>query len=211
MTPAHTMVRVNAFVKRLLDLIVAVLGLMLFGPVMLALWMLVRVKLGAPAFFRQTRPGLHGKPFDIIKFRTMTDATEPDGAPLPDALRLTPFGRWLRSTSMDELPELWNLLRGDMSVVGPRPLLVEYLPLYTPEQSRRHDVRPGITGWAQINGRNAVSWRRKLEMDVWYVENQSIALDLKIFVLTFVRVFKRSGVSAEGAVTAHKFTGRDDD
>jgi len=164
-------------------------------------------KLGTPVFFKQIRPGLHGKPFRMIKFRTMTNACDAQGQALPDAGRLTPLGRFLRSSSLDELPELWNVLKGDMSLVGPRPLLMEYLPLYTPEQARRHDVRPGITGWAQVNGRNAIGWDEKFALDVWYVDNHTIWLDLKILFSTVKRVLVRDGISAEGEATMSKFTG----
>ena len=193
--------------KRLLDLTAALLGLIVLALPLLVLVALVRRKLGRPAFFRQTRPGLHGRPFQMVKFRTMTDARGPDGALLPDAERLTPFGRFLRSTSLDELPELWNVLRGDMSLVGPRPLLMEYLPLYTPEQARRHAVRPGITGWAQVNGRNALSWEEKFALDVWYVDHQSLALDISILWRTVRKVLVREGISAAGEATMGKFTG----
>jgi lipopolysaccharide/colanic/teichoic acid biosynthesis glycosyltransferase len=194
-------------VKRLLDVTLAALALLALALPLLVLMYLVRRKLGSPIFFRQVRPGLHGQPFEMIKFRTMTDARGPDGAWLPDAERLTPFGRWLRATSLDELPELWNVLKGDMSLVGPRPLLMEYLPLYTPEQARRHEVRPGITGWAQVNGRNAISWEEKFKLDVWYVDNRSLWLDIKILWLTVKRVWRRDGISAEGEATMPKFTG----
>lgn len=193
--------------KRLFDLAVASLGLMLLAVPLLFLMLLVRTKLGRPVFFHQVRPGLHGKPFKMVKLRTMTDARGPDGALLPDAERLTRFGQFLRSTSLDELPELWNVLKGDMSLVGPRPLLMEYLPLYTPEQARRHEVRPGVTGWAQVNGRNAISWEEKFALDVWYVEHQSFWLDMKILGMTVMRVLKREGVSATGEVTVSKFKG----
>ncbi len=193
--------------KRLFDLTAALLGLAALALPLLALIALVRIKLGRPVFFRQTRPGLHGRPFQMVKLRTMTDARGPDGALLPDADRLTPFGRFLRSTSLDELPELWNVLRGDMSLVGPRPLLMEYLPLYTPEQARRHAVRPGITGWAQVNGRNALSWEEKFALDVWYVDHQSLALDIRILWLTARKVLAREGISAAGEATMGKFTG----
>ena len=193
--------------KRLFDLTAAALGLLLLALPLLVLTLLVRRKLGRPAFFRQVRPGLHGRPFQMVKFRTMTDARGPDGALLPDAERLTPFGRFLRSTSLDELPELWNVLRGDMSLVGPRPLLMEYLPLYTPEQARRHAVRPGITGWAQVNGRNALSWEEKFALDVWYVDHQSLALDISILWRTVRKVLVREGISAAGEATMGKFTG----
>jgi len=194
--------------KRLLDLMGAGLGLFLLLPVILVVAWMIRRYLGGPVLFHQVRPGLRGRPFRMIKFRTMRDAVGLDGQPLPDAERLTPFGRFLRSTSLDELPELWNVLKGDMSLVGPRPLLMEYLPLYTPEQARRHEVRPGITGWAQVNGRNALGWEDKFRLDVWYVDNQSLWLDLKILYLTVKKVLVRDGISAEGEATMSKFTGR---
>ncbi len=181
--------------------------MVLLAPLLLWTAWQVRHRIGASVLFRQTRPGLGGRPFELLKFRTMTNARDADGRDLPDADRLTGFGRWFRATSLDELPELWNVLRGDMSLVGPRPLLMEYLPLYSPEQARRHEVRPGITGWAQVNGRNAISWEEKFRLDVWYVDHQSIWLDLKILFLTIVRVFQRSGISAEGEATMPKFTG----
>lgn len=193
--------------KRLFDFFASLLGLLLLALPLLALIWLVRRKLGSPVFFRQVRPGMNGKPFDMIKFRTMTDERGPDGQLLPDAVRLTPFGRFLRSSSLDELPELWNVLKGDMSLVGPRPLLMEYLPLYSPEQARRHDVRPGVTGWAQINGRNAISWEDKFKLDTWYVDNQSLWLDIKILWLTVKKVLMREGISATGEATMSKFTG----
>lgn len=193
--------------KRLLDFIAALLGLIALALPLLLLIALIRRKLGSPVFFRQTRPGLHGQPFEMVKFRTMTDACGPDGALLPDAERLTPFGRFLRSTSLDELPELWNVLKGDMSLVGPRPLLMEYLPLYSPEQARRHAVRPGVTGWAQVNGRNAISWEEKFALDTWYVDHQSLLLDMKILWLTVKKVLVREGISAAGEATMGKFTG----
>ena len=195
------------FGQRLTDLGVALTALVLLWPVLLCLTVLVRVKLGAPVLFRQIRPGRHGRPFTLYKFRTMTDARNAAGNLLPDARRLTGFGRFLRSTSLDELPELINVLRGEMSLVGPRPLLMEYLPLYSPEQERRHEVRPGITGWAQINGRNALSWEEKFKLDVWYVDNQSLWLDMKIIFLTVWKVFRRDGISAEGEATMPRFTG----
>jgi lipopolysaccharide/colanic/teichoic acid biosynthesis glycosyltransferase len=163
--------------------------------------------MGKPVLFRQTRPGLHGVPFLMIKFRTMRDAVDASGVPLPDAARLTRLGRFLRSSSLDELPELWNVLKGEMSLVGPRPLLMEYLPLYSAEQARRHEVRPGVTGWAQVNGRNALSWEDKFALDLWYVENRSLWLDLKIVWMTIRKVIKRDGISAEGEATMPKFTG----
>lgn len=168
---------------------------------------MIRREMGAPVLFRQTRPGLRGKPFQMIKFRTMRDAIDTDGRPLPDAERLTDLGRFLRASSLDELPELWNVLKGEMSLVGPRPLLMEYLPLYSPEQARRHEVRPGVTGWAQVNGRNAISWDEKFALDVWYVDNRNLWLDLTIILLTIRRVIKRDGISAAGEATMSKFTG----
>lgn len=193
--------------KRLFDLSVSALALLVLALPLLVLIWLVRRKLGSPVFFRQVRPGLNGLPFEMVKFRTMTDARGPDGLLLPDAVRLTPFGRFLRSTSLDELPELWNVLKGDMSLVGPRPLLMEYLPLYSPEQARRHAVRPGVTGWAQVNGRNAIGWEEKFALDVWYVDHQSLWLDLQILWLTVKKVLVRDGISAAGEATMSKFTG----
>ena len=193
--------------KRLFDFTAAFVALLLLCLPLLALTLLVRRKLGRPAFFRQVRPGLHGKPFEMVKFRSMTDARGPDGALLPDADRLTPFGRFLRASSLDELPGLWNVLKGDMSLVGPRPLLVEYLPLYSPTQARRHEVRPGITGWAQVNGRNALGWEEKFALDVWYVDHRSLWLDLKILWLTVKKVLVRDGISAAGEATMARFTG----
>ena len=194
--------------KRVLDIVGAALGLLLLSPLLAYLTLRIRRQMGSPVLFRQTRPGLHGKPFTMIKFRTMRDATDAAGVPLSDAERLTPLGRFLRASSLDELPELWNVLKGEMSLVGPRPLLMDYLPLYSPEQARRHDVRPGVTGWAQINGRNAISWDQKFALDVWYVENQSQRLDLRILWLTIRKVIKRDGISAEGEATMSKFTGK---
>nr|WP_288499253.1 sugar transferase [uncultured Pseudomonas sp.] len=193
--------------KRLFDLVSASFALLLLFPVLLLVAWLVHRRLGSPVLFRQVRPGLHGKPFEMVKFRTMRDAVDTEGNALPDAERLTPFGRFLRSTSLDELPELWNVIKGDMSLVGPRPLLMEYLPLYSTEQARRHEVRPGITGWAQVNGRNAVSWPEKFALDIWYVDNRSLLLDIRILFLTIKKVFVREGISAEGQVTASRFTG----
>ena len=193
--------------KRTFDLVLASLGLLLLGLPLLFLTWKIRRKLGSPVFFRQKRPGRHGKPFEMVKFRTMTNARGPDGQLLPDGLRLTPFGRFLRAASLDELPELWNVLKGDMSLVGPRPLLMEYLPLYSPEQSRRHEERPGITGWAQVNGRNALSWDEKFKLDVWYVDHRSPWLDIKILWLTVRKVLVREGISAAGESTMSKFTG----
>jgi len=183
------------------------MALLLLSPLFLSLFVLVRFKLGAPVLFSQARPGLNGRIFRMNKFRTMTNAVDEDGHPLSDAERLTPFGALLRSTSLDELPELWNVLKGDMSLVGPRPLLPEYLELYTPEQAKRHLVRPGITGWAQVNGRNAISWEQKFELDLWYVEHQSFWLDIKILMLTVLKVFQRQGISSDGTATTEKFTG----
>lgn len=193
--------------KRLFDLIASAFGLLILAVPLAVLAWLVRRKLGSPVFFSQVRPGLHGKPFRMVKFRTMTDARDTSGSLLPDAQRLTSFGRFLRASSLDELPELWNVLRGEMSLVGPRPLLMEYLPLYSPEQARRHEVRPGITGWAQVNGRNAISWEDKFKLDVWYVDNSSLLLDIKILWLTVKKVLVRDGISAAGEATMPKFQG----
>lgn len=193
--------------KRFFDIVLTVCGLLLLSPAILLLMLLVRIKLGTPIFFTQIRPGLQGKLFRMIKFRTMTGARDPDGQLLPDAERLTPFGHFLRASSLDELPELWNVLMGDMSLVGPRPLLMEYLPLYSPEQARRHDVRPGITGWAQVNGRNAISWEEKFKLDVWYVDNRSLWLDIKILWLTVRKVLMREGINAAGEATMPGFMG----
>lgn len=193
--------------KRVFDMAVSLSALLFLAPVLGLVALMVRLRLGAPVLFRQTRPGLGGVPFEMIKFRTMRDATGPDGRLLPDAERLTPIGRWLRATSLDELPELWNVLKGDMSLVGPRPLLMEYLPLYSSEQARRQEVRPGITGWAQVNGRNAIGWEEKLELDVWYVDRHNLWLDLKIIALTLLRIIRRDGISAPGSATIEKFRG----
>lgn len=193
--------------KRIIDILGAGLALLLLSPVLAIVAYKIGREMGSPVLFRQTRPGRHGKPFQMIKFRTMRDAIDADGRPLPDAERLTKLGRFLRSSSIDELPELWNVLKGEMSLVGPRPLLMEYLPLYSPEQSRRHEVRPGVTGWAQVNGRNAISWYEKFALDVWYVDNRSLWLDLKIIWLTIRKVIKRDGISAAGEATMSKFTG----
>jgi lipopolysaccharide/colanic/teichoic acid biosynthesis glycosyltransferase len=193
--------------KRAFDVLAAALALVIFGvPMLLIAWM-IRSRLGSPVLFRQIRPGLRGQPFKMFKFRTMLDAVDINGKQLPDADRMTPFGNLLRSASLDELPELWNVLKGDMSLVGPRPLLMEYLPLYSKEQARRHEVRPGLTGWAQINGRNALSWEDKFKLDVWYVDHQSFWLDLKIMLLTVKKVFVREGISGAGEVTMSKFSG----
>jgi lipopolysaccharide/colanic/teichoic acid biosynthesis glycosyltransferase len=193
--------------KRALDILGAAVGLILFSPVLIVIALIIRREMGSPVLFRQTRPGLHGKPFQMIKFRTMRDVIDADGSPLADSERLTKLGRFLRSSSLDELPELWNVLKGEMSLVGPRPLLMEYLPLYSPEQARRHEVRPGVTGWAQVNGRNAISWDEKFALDVWYVDNRSLWLDMKIIWLTIRKVIKRDGISAAGEATMSKFTG----
>jgi len=194
-------------VKRAFDILVGVVFLALLSPVLIAIALVVRLRLGSPVLFRQTRPGLKGAPFEILKFRTMTDDRDDDGNLLPDAERLTRFGRFLRASSLDELPELWNVVRGDMSLVGPRPLLMEYLPLYDEEQARRHDVRPGITGLAQINGRNAITWEEKFAHDVWYVDHQSLWLDLKILVLTVGAVLRPRGISADNYTTMTYFEG----
>ena len=194
-------------IKRLFDLTLSSAGLLALAPALLLLMLLVRFKLGSPIFFTQARPGLNGKPFTMYKFRTMTDERDAEGNLLPDALRLTGFGKFIRSTSLDEVPALINVLKGEMSLVGPRPLLMEYLPLYTSEQTRRHEVRPGITGWAQVNGRNALSWEEKFELDVWYVDNRSLWLDIKILWLTVIKVIKRDGISQAGNVTMEKFRG----
>ncbi|MEW5942682.1 MAG: sugar transferase [Pseudomonadota bacterium] len=193
--------------KRIFDVFVACGLLALCTPVMLLIAIAVRIAMGSPVLLRQMRPGLGGRPFAFIKFRSMTNARDASGELLPDELRITRFGAWLRRSSLDELPQLFNVLRGDISIVGPRPLLMEYLPLYNDEQRRRHDVRPGITGWAQVNGRNAISWEEKFKLDVWYVDNQSFWLDLKILFLTLKKVLKREGINAEGHVTVEKFRG----
>lgn len=195
------------YFKRFLDVLISSVALLLLSPLLLFLAWQIHNRLGSPVLFRQTRPGLHGQPFEMVKFRTMIDARGPDGGLLPDADRLTSFGRFLRASSLDELPELWNVLKGEMSLVGPRPLLMEYLPLYSPEQARRHEARPGITGWAQVNGRNALSWEDKFKLDVWYVDHQSSWLDVKILWLTLRKVLVREGISASGEATMPKFTG----
>lgn len=193
--------------KRLFDIVASFCALLLLSPIIAIVAWKIRKNLGSPVLFRQTRPGLHGKPFEMVKFRTMKDATDAQGNSLPDAERMTPFGNRLRNSSLDELPELWNVLKGEMSLVGPRPLLMQYLPLYSPEQARRHEVRPGVTGWAQINGRNAISWEEKFKLDVWYVNNHSFWLDIKILLLTVKKVLIKEGISAEGEATMSKFTG----
>jgi len=194
-------------IKRQFDIIVAGVLLVFFSPIFSLLIWQIRRKLGSPVLFKQVRPGINGEPFLLFKFRSMTDAVDSSGNLLPDFGRLTSFGRFIRSFSLDELPELWNVLKGEMSLVGPRPLLMEYLPLYTPEQARRHEVRPGITGWAQVNGRNALSWEEKFALDVWYVDNQSFWLDLKILYLTIQKVLRREGISHSREITMPKFSG----
>ncbi len=184
----------SKFGKRFFDLILTLPGVVLLSPLMALIALLVKSKLGSPILFKQVRPGLHGKPFTMYKFRTMTDARDSKGQLLPDSQRLTQLGKFLRATSLDELPELWNVLKGDMSLVGPRPLLMQYLQRYTPEQARRHEVKPGITGWAQVNGRNAISWEEKFRLDVWYVDNCSIIMDIKIILMTLKKVFKKEGI-----------------
>lgn len=198
-------------IKRLFDIIVSSFVLILLSPIIAITAYFIHKKLGAPVLFRQMRPGLNGKPFEMIKFRTMKDAVDKNGRSLPDSERLTPFGMKLRSTSLDELPGLWNVFKGDMSLVGPRPLLVEYLTLYSVEQARRHDVRPGVTGWAQINGRNAISWQQKFKLDVWYVDHQSLWLDIKILLLTIKKVFIKEGISATEHVTMPEFMGNNNE
>ncbi|MFY0992441.1 sugar transferase [Halomonas sp. C05BenzN] len=193
--------------KRCLDLLVSGMALLLLSPLLLGVALLVRWHLGSPVLFPQTRPGLEGRPFEMLKFRTMREACDARGVSLPNAERMTPFGRWLRATSLDELPELWNVLKGDMSLVGPRPLLMEYLSLYTPRQARRHEVKPGVTGWAQVNGRNAISWEEKFELDVWYVDHRSLWLDLRILMLTLRKVLRREGIAHAGDVAMPRFRG----
>ena len=194
-------------IKRAFDLILTIPALVVLSPFLVILAILVAILLGSPVLFRQKRPGWNGRPFWLLKFRTMTDCRDDNGALLPDALRLTPFGRFLRATSLDELPELFNVLKGDMSLVGPRPLLMQYLDRYTPEQARRHEVRPGITGWAQVNGRNAISWEEKFKLDVWYVDNWSLWLDIKILALTVWKLLKREGINQPGQATMEEFRG----
>ncbi|HHX8578146.1 TPA: sugar transferase [Vibrio diabolicus] len=194
--------------KRLFDFCASLFGLILLSPIIALVAWKIRKNLGSPVLFRQTRPGLNGKPFEMVKFRTMKDAVDAQGNPLPDSERMTPFGDKLRNSSLDELPELWNVLKGEMSLVGPRPLLMQYLPLYSQEQARRHEVKPGVTGWAQINGRNAISWEDKFKLDVWYVDNRNLWLDIKILFLTVKKVFVKEGISADGHVTIEPFTGQ---
>ncbi|MFS1882130.1 sugar transferase [Vibrio splendidus] len=193
--------------KRVFDVLASLCLLLILSPLIIMVAQKIRHNLGAPIFFRQVRPGLNGETFEMVKFRSMKDAVDANGNLLPDNERMTPFGDKLRSSSLDELPGLWNVFKGDMSLVGPRPLLVQYLPLYNKEQARRHDVRPGITGWAQINGRNAISWEEKFELDVWYVDNRSLWLDIKVLFLTVKKVFVKEGISADGHVTIEPFMG----
>lgn len=195
--------------KRVFDFVMSALGLFILSPFLLIVAILVRIKLGSPVFFKQRRPGLHGKPFQMVKFRTMTDGRDAEGELLPDSIRLTGFGRFLRSTSLDELPELWNVLKGDMSLVGPRPLLMEYLGRYSRNQARRHEVRPGITGWAQVNGRNSIGWSEKFDFDVWYVDNRTFGLDFLIMIKTVKKIFCREGITSSGQATATAFKGSD--
>jgi len=193
--------------KRFLDFFFSLVAIIVLSPLLIGVALMVWIKIGRPILFRQPRPGMNGKPFNMLKFRTMRDAIGTDGQPLPDSERLLPFGKFLRSTSLDELPGVFNILKGDMSFVGPRPLLMEYLPLYSPFQARRHEMRPGITGWAQVNGRNAITWDQKFEYDVWYVENYSLWLDIKICWMTFLKVVKRADINAESEATMPKFGG----
>jgi len=193
--------------KHIIDIIGALIGLVVSAPIMVIVSLIIYLTMGKPIFFKQIRPGMNGKPFVIYKFRTMLDLRDKDGNLLPDEKRITTIGKFLRNTTMDELPEFWNVLKGDMSLVGPRPLLMEYLPRYNQEQARRHEVKPGMTGWAQVKGRNAISWEEKFKLDVWYVDNWNILLDLKIIFLTILKVLKREGISAEGHVTMPEFTG----
>lgn len=198
---------IDDMLKRSFDILVSLTILVVLSPFLIIIALGIYRSLGAPVLFKQYRPGLNGVGFEMIKFRTMKDAFDDHGEPLPDAERLTPFGNWLRSSSLDELPELWNVLKGDMSLVGPRPLLMEYLPLYSEQQRRRHDIRPGLTGWAQVNGRNAISWEEKFEFDIWYVDNKSMLLDINILLMTIKKVLVREGISAEGEATMTRFTG----
>lgn len=198
---------VGGGLKRFFDVVMSLVLIIAFFPIFVLLVLVIRFKLGAPVLYKQVRPGLNGKPFEMVKFRSMSNTKDADGNALPDEQRLSSFGKFLRSTSLDELPELWNIFRGDMSFVGPRPLLMEYLPLYSPEQLRRHDVRPGITGWAQVNGRNSISWPERFKLDLWYVDNQSVLLDVRILLKTVYKVLSREGISADGQATMQKFTG----
>jgi len=207
LSSSYQSIRIYRRFKGLADRVAALLALFLLAPLLLVVALLVRWRLGAPVLFRQLRPGYRERPFPLLKFRTMTNARDASGALLPDAQRLTSFGRWLRSTSIDELPGLLNILRGEMSFIGPRPLLMQYLPLYSPVQARRHDVKPGFSGWAQIKGRNALSWEEKFRLDVWYVDHQSFWLDLRIFMITVWKVMRREGISAAGDATMPLFRG----
>ena len=202
--------RGQVVLKRAVDITGASLGLLVLSPLLLFLYIAIRRDMSEPVFFRQVRPGRNGTPFEMIKFRSMREAINTDGIPLPDSERITPLGARLRASSMDELPELWNVLKGEMSLVGPRPLLMEYLPLYTPEQARRHEMCPGITGWAQINGRNALSWREKFALDIWYVDNANVLLDARIILMTVVKIVRREGISATGEATMPRFTGTEE-
>lgn len=204
-TAGHNFVNHIDILKRIIDILVSFFGLVIISPALIALYFIIRKKLGTPVFFKQKRPGFLGRPFYMNKFRTMTNDCDETGKLLPDKDRLTDLGRFLRATSLDELPELFNVLKGDMSLVGPRPLLMQYLDRYTPEQARRHEVKPGLTGWAQVNGRNAITWEEKFKLDVWYVDHQSFLLDMKIILLTMVKVFKRDGISAAGEATMEEF------
>ncbi|EGQ8204319.1 sugar transferase [Vibrio cholerae] len=197
--------------KRIFDVLVSFFALLILSPIIGVVAWKIRKNLGSPVLFRQTRPGLNGKSFEMVKFRTMKDAVDEQGNPLPDSERMTPLGDKLRNSSLDELPELWNVLKGEMSLVGPRPLLMQYLPLYSKEQARRHEVRPGVTGWAQINGRNAISWEEKFKLDVWYVDNRSFWLDLKVLLLTVKKVLIKEGISATGESTMPEFRGSSND
>lgn len=199
------------FAKRAFDFILAAISSLILAPLIIVLVILVYLRLGSPVFYRQTRPGLHGKPFEVIKFRSMLDAYDEEAKLLPNDQRMTPFGQLLRSLSLDELPELWNILKGDMSFVGPRPLLMDYLPLYNDHQARRHDVRPGLTGWSQVNGRNSLSWEEKFDFDIWYVDNASFGLDIRIILMTFLKVLRREGISHEGDVAMPRFRGSGND
>jgi sugar transferase EpsL len=198
------------YLKRLLDLVFVAIAGLLLSPLIIFVSGLILMNMGPPVFFRQVRPGLHCKPFTLVKFRTMTNDCDDEGCLLPDECRLTRLGRFLRRTSIDELPQLWNVLKGDLSLVGPRPLLMQYICRYSPEQMRRHDAKPGITGWAQVNGRNAITWEEKFALDVWYVDNWSLWLDIKILFMTLVKVFKGEGISHEGHATMEEFRGRED-
>ena len=196
-----------ATAKRIFDFLCAAAALLVLSPLLVGIALRIRWKLGAPVLFKQTRPGLHGKPFDLVKFRTMLDTRDEAGNLLPNEQRMTPLGQFLRASSLDELPELWNILKGDMSLVGPRPLLMDYLPLYSPRQARRHEVLPGLTGWTQVNGRNALSWEEKFELDIWYVDHASFWLDLKIIAMTVLKVLRREGITHEGDVAMPRFRG----